>query len=121
MPAFIIIGTSHALDSQSFSTEEISQMRDKHVLNICQQKPKNEHCQQINFILSHFQNSPQSKLGRLKGPFLPKDHARAMLHFQTTDLGKIMGWDEDRIEAETDLLFAAIDKAISETPQIKKF
>ncbi len=120
-PAFLITCSAHASqDPKSFNAEEIMRMQTQHVLDICQQKPENKHCEQIRSILNHFQNPPKSKLAVIKGPFLPTDHARAILHFQTQDLGKIMGWDEDRIMQETTLLHTALEKILAEPRQQQK-
>lgn len=118
--ALLIVCSAQAMeDPKSFSPKEVEQLCNLPVLDICRQKPENEHCKQICTILNHFQNPPRSKLAALKGPFLPSDHARAILHFQATDLGKIMGWDKDRIDKETNTLFTEMNKLAAEVQQQK--
>lgn len=120
MPAIFVIGSLHAQDRKSFSAEEIEQMRNQSVLEICVQKPENKHCKEIRSVLNPFQNSSKIKFAPIKGRFLPCDHARAILHFQTQDLGKIMGWDEDRIKHESNLLHVVLEQIAAISRQLKK-
>lgn len=108
--SILLVNTMMA-DSKGFSPAEITTMANQHVMQICIQKPEQKNCAMINFVFNTYKNPPPSKLKVIKGkaPFLPMDHARAQLHFNTQDLGKILGWDQARIKSETEVLFNELE------------